>query len=33
MLQKWVQIWHTLGVDEIDINEVILLAVNCYLPA
>jgi hypothetical protein len=32
MLQKWVQIWHTLGVDEIDINEVILLAVNCYLP-
>jgi hypothetical protein len=32
MLKKWVQIWHTLGVDEIDINEVILLAVNCYLP-
>jgi hypothetical protein len=32
MFQKWVQIWHTLGVDEIDINEVILLAVNCYLP-
>ena len=28
----WVQIWHTLGVDEIDINEIILLAVNCYLP-
>ena len=23
MLQKWVQIWHTLGADEIDINEVI----------
>jgi hypothetical protein len=32
MLQKWVQIWHTLGVDEIDINEVILLSVSCYLP-
>jgi hypothetical protein len=32
MLQKWVQIWHTLGVDEIDINKVILLSVSCYLP-
>ena len=32
MLQKWVQIWHILGVEEVDINEVILLAVNCYLP-
>ena len=32
MLQKWVQIWHTLGVDEIDINEGILLSASCYLP-
>ena len=32
MLQRWVQIWHILGVKEIDINEVILLAANCYLP-
>ena len=32
MLLRWVQIWHILGVEEIDINEVILLTANCYLP-
>jgi hypothetical protein len=32
ILQKWVQIWHILEVEEVDIHEVILLAVNCHLP-
>ncbi len=32
ILQKWVQIWHILDVEEVDIFEVILLAVNCHLP-
>jgi hypothetical protein len=32
MFQRWVQIWHILGVEEVDIHEVILLAVNCHLP-
>ena len=32
MLQRWVQIWHILDVEEVDIHEVVLLAVNCYLP-
>lgn len=32
MLQLWVQIWHILCVEEVDIHEVILLAVNCHLP-
>jgi hypothetical protein len=27
-----VQIWHILDVEEVDIYEVILLAVNCHLP-
>jgi hypothetical protein len=32
ILQRWVQIWHILDVEEVDIHEVILLAVNCHLP-
>jgi hypothetical protein len=32
MLQRWEQIGHILGVEDVDIHEVILLAVNCYLP-
>jgi hypothetical protein len=32
ILQKWVQIWHTLDVEDVDIYEIILLAVNCHLP-
>ena len=32
MFQQWVQIWHILGVEEVDILEIILLAVNCHLP-
>ena len=32
ILQNWVQIWHILDVEEVDIYEIILLAVNCHLP-
>jgi hypothetical protein len=32
ILQKWVQIWHILDVEDVDIYEVILLTVNCHLP-
>jgi hypothetical protein len=31
-LQHWVQVWQLLGVDGIYIHEVVLLAVQCYLP-
>lgn len=32
ILQQWLQVWHILGVEEVDILEIILLAVNCHLP-
>ena len=32
ILQRWVQIWQILAVEEVDIHEVIFLAVQCHLP-
>jgi hypothetical protein len=31
-LQRWMRIWQILEVEEVDIHELILLAVRCYLP-